>query len=173
MLPAAAAAAVISQMDLGGNWYNELKNWALNLWENVRQRRDSDPVVQPPDSTTGKPEYGCVALQNEVTNLKAKMSSQRVRPPSYIDTLKAANISVEPEDVIEANRTEFASFLNNSTQEQQQALKDVRKRGQNQRASKASRRRKTDLVENLKVKLFASCQYHFKVYHSKILYDWV
>ena len=104
-------------MDLGGNWYNELKNWALNLWENVRQRRDSDPVVQPPDSTTGKPEYSCVALQNEVTNLKAKMSSQRVRPPSYIDTLKAANISVEPEDVIEANRTEFASLLNNSTQQ--------------------------------------------------------
>ena len=173
MLPAAAAAAVISQMDLGGNWYNELKNWALNLWDNVKQRGNTDPVGQTPDSTTGKPEYSCVALQNEVTNLKEKMSSQRVRPPSYIDTLQAANISVEPEDVIEANRTEFASFLNNSTQEQQHALKDVRKRGQNQRASKASRRRKTDLVENLKVKLFASCQYHFKVYHSKILYDWV
>ena len=93
MLPAAAAAAVISQMDLGGNWYNELKNWALNLWDNVNQRGNTDPVGQTPDSTTGKPEYSCVALQNEVTNVKEKMSSQRVRPPSYMRATGRAPVS--------------------------------------------------------------------------------
>ena len=105
MLPAAAAAAVISEMDLGGDWMKDLKTWALSLWENVKQRGNSDPVGQPPGSPPGKAEYDCVALQTEVTTLQAKMSSQRVRPASYNATLEAAGISVEPGDVIDANRT--------------------------------------------------------------------
>ena len=75
----------------------DLKTWALSLWENVKQGENSEPV--------GKAEYDCVALQTEVTTLQAGMSSQRVRPASYNATLEAAGISVEPGDVIDANRT--------------------------------------------------------------------
>ena len=89
----------------------DLKTWALSLWENVKQGKNSEPensepVGQPPSSPPGKAEYDCVALQTEVTTLQAKMSSQRVRPASYNATLEAAGISVEPGDVIDANRTE-------------------------------------------------------------------
>ena len=84
----------------------DLKTWALSLWENVKQGKNSEPVGQPPSSPPGKAEYDCVALQTEVTTLQAGMSSQRVRPASYNATLEAAGISVEPGDVIDATQTE-------------------------------------------------------------------